>query len=99
MKPKLVFGVEFEADLKESYLFYEQQRAGLGDDFILAVEAALAEIYRNPMLFAQVYKNMRKVNLKRFPFGVFYVVQNNETIILAVLHLVRAPASWKKRKP
>ncbi|MBS1622672.1 MAG: type II toxin-antitoxin system RelE/ParE family toxin [Bacteroidetes bacterium] len=98
MKYDLIFGSKVEKDLAESFDYYEEQSVGLGADFLLAVDAALSQIQREPLIFQKIYKQKRKVNLKRFPFGVFYVVVKHQVIILAVIHLMRDPKEWKKRK-
>jgi hypothetical protein len=98
MSHTIVFGSKIEADLIESFDYYEEQVDGLGYEFLLSVEAALYEIERNPLLFQKIYKNKRKANLKRFPFGVFYIVSKETVLILAVIHLTRDPQIWKTRR-
>lgn len=98
MKHIIIFGSEVEADLTESYDHYEKQLNGLGSEFLLSVEAALNQIERSPLHFQKIYKNKRKANLKRFPFGVFYIVTKETVLILAVIHLSRDPKTWKLRK-
>ncbi len=95
---RIAFGSKVEADLMESYDYYEQQLNGLGAEFLLSVEAVLYQIERSPLHFQKVYKNKRKVNLKRFPFGIFYVVSKETVLILAIIHLTRDPKTWKSRK-
>lgn len=98
MTYSIVFGSEVESDLIEAYDHYEQQLEGLGSEFLLAVEAAINYIQRNPLHFQKIYKNKRKANLKRFPFGVFYIVSKESILILAVIRLTRDPMIWKSRK-
>ena len=98
MTYRIAFGSKVEADLTESYDYYEQQSNGLGAEFLISVEAALYQIERNPLHFQKVYKNKRKANLKRFPFGIFYIVSKETVLILAVIHLTRDPKTWKSRK-
>ena len=98
MTYSIVFGSMVEADLSDSYDFYEEQLDGLGSEFLLAVEAAINSIQRNPVHFQKIYKNKRKANLKRFPFGVFCIISKEYIIILAVIHLTRDPKIWKTRK-
>jgi|SRR5205807_9690642 len=38
------------ADIEEAFLWYEQQRSGLGADFLRTVDGALAAIQSNPQL-------------------------------------------------
>jgi hypothetical protein len=39
MIAELIFAPEVEGDIAEAYTWYEQQRIGLGEDFLGAVEA------------------------------------------------------------
>jgi len=42
---------EAEEDVRQAYAWYEEQRAGLGEDFLLCVEAGLATISVNRQPF------------------------------------------------
>jgi len=88
---------EAEADTKDAYLWYEAQRKGLGESFLLCIEEALSRISRNPLLYSIVHKNVRRVLLHRFPFGVFFIESENHISVLAVLHARRNPDAWKGR--
>ncbi len=48
MKP-ILYRPEIQDDLNEACRWYEQQRVGLGDEFLRAVEKTLDEISRNPL--------------------------------------------------
>ena len=54
-------------DLREAFRWYEQQRQGLGSDFTLCVEIALAKICRNPEIYPVVYQTVRRGYIRR-PF-------------------------------
>lgn len=86
-----------EADVQDALEWYETQLPGLGEDFLLSVDAVINGIARNPLLHAVLYKNVRKANIKRFPFGVFYAMEKNLITIIAVVHLARHPKTWKAR--
>jgi hypothetical protein len=36
--------------------------------------------------------------LRRFPYAVYFSVQENAVVILAVLHVHRDPAAWQVRR-
>ncbi|HWB64976.1 MAG TPA: type II toxin-antitoxin system RelE/ParE family toxin [Chitinophagales bacterium] len=97
MKYSLDFLPEAEYDVQEIYDWYELQLAGLGEDFLLSVDAALAGISRNPLTNEILYKGVRKAKTKRFPFGVFYIIDKNIITVIAIVHLSRHPRTWKKR--
>ena len=87
MSHTIVFDSKVEAELKRGFDHYDQQHSGLGFEFLLSIEAALYEIDKDPLLFPKVYKNKRKANLKRFPFGVFYIVSKGTILVLAIIKL------------
>ena len=98
MKYLLDFLPEVYGDVQEAYDWYEKQSIGLGENFLLSVDVAIDSAHRNPLLFEKIYKTTRKLNVKRFPFGVFYVLNRDIITVLAIVHLSRHPATWKKRK-
>jgi len=44
------------ADVEAAYRWYERQRAGLGDDFLATVGAALRAIEANPEVYPVVHE-------------------------------------------
>lgn len=72
--------VETEAarELEEAVLWYDEQRAGLGLEFLESVERALDRIARWPDAGAPVpgvggELRVRRVPLGRFPFHLIYL--------------------------
>lgn len=88
---------EAENDLSEAYSWYSGQVQGLGDDFLAEVDSALASVAEFPEKCALIHKQARRSLVRRFPYGVFYIVEPGEIVVLAVMHLARDPELWKKR--
>ena len=88
---------EAESDIEDAYNWYESQRKGLGEDFLLCIEEALSRASRNPAIYSVVYKEVRRVLIRRFPFGVFFIDGETKISVLAVLHARRNPKTWKSR--
>ena len=88
---------EAEADLAEACQWYEEQRPGLAERFLLSVEAALSGIERFPESFPVVYNQVRRVLLRRFPYGIFYLLEESRVVVLAVFHCKRDPKPWQER--
>jgi toxin ParE1/3/4 len=44
-----------------------------------------------------VYRDVRRALVGRSPFAVFYVVQPDTVIVVAVLHTARNPRLWRNR--
>jgi len=85
-----------EADLASAFDYYERQSAGLGLEFLRAVEAALATLQRYPEAAPRVRGAVRRAMLRRFPYGVFYDEREGTLRVLAVLHARRDPAGWPR---
>ncbi len=97
MEYRVVIRPEAEDDLKEAFSWYEDRRKGLGYNFLLRVEAGLRFIERNPVISPPEYKGARKYLIKRFPYKIIYLVENNKIIVLAVIHGKRSPNLIKNR--
>jgi toxin ParE1/3/4 len=75
-----------EADVARAYQWYEGQRGGLGLEFVQRVDEAVARIERNPLAHAKLIDEARRVNLRQFPYGLWYKVEADGEIVVACLH-------------
>ena len=91
------FKPEVYDDIKIAYAWYESQRIGLGEDFLLTLEESYVKITRTPKLYQDIYKSVRRKLLRRFPYGIFFVIREDTVIVLAVLHTKREPQEWQER--
>ena len=89
MSYRLIVRHNAEQQATEAYLWYEERLNGLGDEFILSLDACINSIGRNPNLFQKKYKNIRMGMVERFPYGVYYIIEGNLIIVLAILHFSR----------
>ncbi|QJR80428.1 type II toxin-antitoxin system RelE/ParE family toxin [Alteromonas pelagimontana] len=97
MKFALYIRPEAEEDIRESYSYYQQCQVGLGNDFIISVEAAFNKITEHPEMYQEVHRGFRRLLISRFPFGVFYKIYGHKILVFAVIHTSRAPRAWQKR--
>ena len=97
MKLPLIVRPEAERDLAEAHDWYESQVTGLGSEFLLAIDAALSSIQRMPELYHVVYKNLRRALIRRFPYGIFYLLEEAKIVVIAVMHARRDPETWRSR--
>lgn len=88
---------EARLDIQEAWFWYEHQKANLGDEFLLSVEASLSEIERNPFLYQINDTSIRIALMKRFPYKVIYSVEATRIGIIGVLHNRRDPSVWMVR--
>ena len=88
---------EAEQDLAEAAAWYEQQRQGLGHEFLDEVLMTLASVSATPLRYPTAHRSIRRALIRRFPFGVFFLVEDNSIVVLAVMHGSRHPRRWKSR--
>lgn len=88
---------ESEQDLADAAIWYEEQREELGNQFLDETLSVFSVISETPLLFPTVHRNIRRALLHRFPFGVYYRVESDEIVVLAVMHGSRNPRRWKSR--
>ena len=97
MSYELVIKPQAEEDAGEAALWYNEQRENLGIEFLEELGEALSRIKINPFLFQTKYRNVHVAFCRRFPFGVYFIVERNQVFIIAILHTSRNPMIWKRR--
>jgi hypothetical protein len=81
-----------ERDIAVALAGYEAIAKGLGAMFLMRTDAAIAAIRRAPEGFRKSHGEYRHLVLRRFPYGVFYVVDGRSISIVAVLNLRQDPS-------
>ncbi len=97
MNYDLIIRPEARLDLLDTFHWYQEQRPGLGHDFKLCVDEVISKLRKRPSIYKKIHLDIRRAVIKRFPFGVFYIEENNTVTVLAVLHARRDPVNWKSR--
>ncbi len=92
------FHPEALEELIQTELYYADVSPSLASDFFNEIESAL-EYLREFADAGQIIhsRNVRKSSLKRFPYNVVYVLENDEIFILAVAHQRSQPLYWFRR--
>ncbi len=74
-------------DVQKAIDFYNEQKLGLGEDFLKQVNSHLKTLYTHP--FFQIrYDNVRCLPVSKYPFMIHYTVDepNDCVIVRAVLN-------------
>lgn len=87
---------EAEVEVFEAALRYEREQEGLGVRFEADLNRVFARLSENPSQFPVIEAEARRALLRRFPYGVFFTINDDAVLVLAVLHLHRHPESWKR---
>jgi hypothetical protein len=75
--------------LRDAYGWYEDQQPGLGLEFAKDFLSSYRCLVRGAQLYAVRFADVRRLNLDRFPYGIFYVIRAPDIWLLAVLHASR----------
>jgi plasmid stabilization system protein ParE len=82
----------FEMDA--AFAWYEQRQSGLGTDFLRACDASFSTVARVPQSFREVRPRVRRAFLRRFPYMVFFTLEESRVVILGVVHVRQSPDVW-----
>lgn len=85
-------------DLKGAYRWYEERRTGLGEDLLQEAQAVIDRILLLPLAYPVVHRETRRALIRRFPYGIFFRLDGDAVIVVAVYHLRRNPSSWQRRR-
>jgi toxin ParE1/3/4 len=99
----LRFHPEARAEFDEATDYYTDAQPGLGEDFVVKVASALDRVCAAPErwpLWPSLPRGapqIRRVLVKRFPYGIAYEYVGDAVVVLAVPHLRRRPLYWLSR--
>ena len=85
-------------DIETTEGWYEGKEPDLGGRFVEAVERTLTLIEENPRAYPVVENTIRRAVVRTFPYSVFYVVEDDDrVVVLAVFHQAVSPSRVSKR--
>ena len=77
---------ELGDDIDQALEYYLSINPNLANDFINRIEEAKLKILNTPEGSHGKYKNIKTLLIKQFPYHIYYFINQNKIIILAVLH-------------
>lgn len=94
---RLILEAGAKIDLRRAKRYYEKERPGLGREFLDEVWNRIERLLRHPFSAPVVEYGVRRAVESRFHFNLYYYVEEDELIIISVIHQRRHPDTWKKR--
>jgi len=91
------FHPEAEIEFLHAIEYYEECEKELGYDFAIEVYTTIERAVLHPKAWPFIEDEIRRVLVKRFPYGVLYSEESEEIFIIAVMHLHRDSDYWKNR--
>ncbi|MFA6053211.1 MAG: type II toxin-antitoxin system RelE/ParE family toxin [Methylobacter sp.] len=85
-----------QQDLIDGYQFYEKQAEGLGAYFLDTLFSDIDSLIINAGVHSIHFEKYYRLLSKRFPFAVYYRVENQTAQVYAVLDCRKRPAWIRK---
>ena len=86
-----------ELEVEAAFEWYEHEQPELGFEFLAELRATYQRILDSPLGYKHLRAGMRRALARRFPYAIYYSIEEEAVVILAVLHTARDPAEWQKR--
>lgn len=97
MRREVIVRPEAADDIRDIHAWYEQISPAFAARFIRHLDEAIDRVREWPLIYQAVYRTFRRVPLRRFPYSVFYLVDDERIVVVAVLHQVRDPRFIESR--
>lgn len=83
------------AELADAFDWYEARQPGLGHRFLDEIEEGRRRIEEFPAEWHPIGRGVRRFRLNSFPYGLVYVIEADEIVVVSAMHLLRRPSRWK----
>ena len=86
-----------ELDLLEAYNFYDELSPGIGAELVRIVDERMRFIGTNPKACPIKYRDFRRALVPKFPYGIYYRIEEKLVVVFCVLALRQDPGSIQLR--
>jgi plasmid stabilization system protein ParE len=88
-----------EADILTAAGWYDDQRPGLGEDFVREVDAAISSLAESALMYRIRFADVRRAGVRRFrEYGIFYFLHDDAVIVFSVFHGKRHSRWLRERR-
>jgi len=94
---KIELSDEAESDFDNSYEYYFDESPKVADTFFQRINISLENIKKSPNSFPLVHKTLRKYTVSKFPFVIYYQIEDVSIKVIAIFHTSRNPKIWNER--
>jgi plasmid stabilization system protein ParE len=81
----------------DALAWYERDRPTLALEFLAELRASFDRIADGPFRYPHLRSGVRRALVKRFPYAVYFTVEDDVILVVAVVHTSRNPAAWQRR--
>lgn len=98
MKRTLEIRPAARREFDEASDWYRDEDPVLRDRFVHAVEMTISDLTWTPFAFPVAYgEAVHRATVKRFPYSIFFTVENELVVVLSIFHDIRNPIVWRGR--
>ena len=90
-------GPDVDADIEAAFEWYEAEEPDLGFEFLDELRGAYQRILEGPLKYQVLRSGIRRALTRRFPYGIYFSIEAEVIVIVAVLHTARDPTEWQRR--
>ena len=76
--------------------WYDDQVSSLGQEFGVQLDLVFQRLAEQPLMFGMIHRHVRRALTRRFPYAIYFVIDDDRVTILRVLHQARKPSAWKR---
>jgi len=92
------YHVAVRVDIQNARNWYRNHSPQLERRFVASIKVGIEKLSKNPQHNQKRYRSLRVLQVDVFPYGIYYLWDNSETIIiLSVFHNARNPAILQER--
>jgi plasmid stabilization system protein ParE len=85
------------AELADAHDCYMAQTPRAARSFLTEFETLKQRLADNPQQYPVVDGEVRRAGFRRFPYGLFFIIDAEEVRVFACFHASRDPRRWQAR--
>ncbi len=86
-----------DLDVEATFDWYEGEEPGLGSAFLDELRETYQRIMGHPLGYQDLRSGIRRALTRRFPYAIYFSIERETVVIVAVLSTARDPAEWQRR--
>ncbi len=98
MAYKIIISPRAQSEIEKAIDYYALHSINAPENFIFSLKEAYKTLETNPFFISR-YKNVRALKIKRFPYSLYFIINNNQKTvqILSCFHNKRNPSKRPRK--
>lgn len=94
---RLIVTPQAQQDILTVADWYQCQFAGMVQPFLTQLRELQDRIVKTPLIYQERMAAIRVARMRRFPYCLYFRVDSDQIVIIALLHERRDPIAWRAR--